>query len=136
MDEIQIRPLKLGWSTWVRQARGLVIPRGGNIHEIVRAVSLWAKDVDAWATALPQDERKDAVDLLKAETDMLWAIVDPPPVKYTPNDDDRLEFRNRYYEALMLLNVAERHHFPEVGSARREMTLLESYATTKRDWLP
>lgn len=130
---IVIPPLTISWSTWRALAR---IPKPQNdLESILRDVSAWQKRVDAWIGSLTERQKHDLLQLAMAEIDILYAAAD------TPKDsafleDERLDFRTRFYELVPLVATCERLNVPDVQRVRQYLNGLESYVTERMEWLP
>jgi hypothetical protein len=95
----------------------------------------WKKETTSYLSSLTANQKEDVISLLMADAEMLIAAVDPPHSEYKPSEDDRLDFRQRYYEALPLLVIVEELGFPKASAARSYFNDVESFAA-KKDWLP
>lgn len=136
---MNLRPLKWHWGEWTERFRRLEAQRRDILPEdvsgLITTISAWDHEMRKYLVNLSDDEKKDVIDLLVAETDMLFQTADPPD-GYKPTEDDRLDFRVRFYEALPLLVLAERLNFPKADVARRCFRDLEMWVIEKRGWLP
>jgi hypothetical protein len=144
MTEIKLRPITWHWLEWKTRHDALhkdIMQKAhgpANALRVIQAVEDWTRETGEWLKTLPPEKQDDVVSLLTAEGEMLWETADPSHEgsKYVPSEDERLDFRERYYCALPLLTFAERYDFPRVAAVRRLFNDLESWVTQKRGWLP
>jgi hypothetical protein len=149
-DMIQLQPLRWHWQDWVTRhralhtlchARPLPICARNPAIALLEVISLWTAETNAWLSSLDDGQRRDVIDLIMAECDMLWQVVDPAahtPSGYFPDPptaDDRTDFRDRFYTVQPLVVLVAQLNFPHVERAQRALADLDKFATDK-EWLP
>lgn len=131
---IVLQPLTIKWADWRAIGRP-ALSKPYSSQSILREVSTWLVRVDAWVNALTEQQKHDLMQLGMAEIDMLYCAVDAP--KDSPYaEDERLDFRTRFYDLQLLVNS-----FTRLGVINAEHVLsmfrgLEDYATERKGWLP
>jgi hypothetical protein len=132
---ISIPPLTVKWADWRAHARRPVITEHA-AETIMRDMSIWQRRVDTWIKSLNEQQQHDLMQLAMAEIDMLWCIFDTPKNSEF-YEDDRLDFRTRFYELMPLVNTAVRLGVKDTARVKLALADLENYATYNReDWLP
>lgn len=151
MDEIVIRPLQFSWQfEWLPRARSCY-PRmreamkeaaGGERNEAIAAaaaIGLWQKETAAWLASLSAEKKEDVIQLLFAECEMLWEVIDPGYAgasKPQFGGEEWSDFRERFYEGRPLAYlVSSIDEFERRDAALSVWRGLEAYAEEK-SWLP
>jgi len=135
VSEFKLRPLTIKWSDWTIRMRALPRPiRPYDAQVILRDVSAWQKRIDEWILSLPGDQIRDLIQLADAEIDMLFASLDRMSPEFM--EDDRLEFRTRFYELQPLIATVTRLALPGYEWVTDMLCSLEAYAKERTDWLP
>ena len=146
MNQRVVRPVRWKYSEWIARCRDLDARRrrmpkiGSDCQPLIQVVSEWAQEVEKDYSALDLDRQWDIVNLLKTELETLWELIDPITKQSknypkSPTERDRLEFRERWFDATTLLVIIIRLGFPNVGALKREADALEAFATRRRKWL-
>lgn len=143
--ELTIHPLQFRWAEWLTRSRDcdarvkiVTLVSINQAHAIVRVISEWQAEVDAWLSTFSAEKREDVVSLCNAELDMLWEIIDPgyqgvPKPKL--GGDEFTDFRERFYEGLPLAIAVQRLKFPQADTLLSAWKRLEDFAEQK-GWLP
>ena len=136
---LQLQPIEFSWGNeWLPRVRrshqlAAVLLKQNDPKGAARALGTWQNEVDAWLTSLSEKKKRDVVELLTAEADLLFISIDLTDA--STNSDEASDFRERYYDAIPLLNAAVRLDLPHIASASRTFDSLATYAQ-KRGWLP
>src|SRR5688572_19515575 len=112
---IEIRPLEFSWIfEWqplrerhqaeLRQA----IANDGPIAACAVA-GRQERELNKWIHGLSDNKKRDVIDLLNAEHDLLYELIDPSGQPLPPIGSYQFsEFRQRYYDAVTLLRAVTR----------------------------
>jgi hypothetical protein len=144
-SEIKLDPITFSWSTeWLPRIRNCrhrmmatLKTTPPNPADCARVGGVWQQEIDDWLKGFDELKRRSVIDLLFAETDMLFETIDP---SHGPRPDsgssEFSDFRERWYDALPLAFAVERvWGFDRAAEVRRRFQDLEAYAE-RRGWLP
>ena len=115
---LNISPIVFKWHTWTERCRqqtqeALEVLKNRGAVAGCQLIDRQRADNVRWIQSLTETEKRDVIDLLLAEADMLFDLMHPSGMK---RDEERsTEFRERFYEALTLTNIAR--HADLLGSS-------------------
>lgn len=131
------------WLEWTERLSKLNDSMKGlrDAQSLIRAVSAWTQDTDAWIADFTSEQKQGVIDLVQLKIDLLFQILNPPTVntlrrpRFT--QQQRLDFRMQYYEIVTLVATLERTKIVgENSQLRTSLNALTRWASNHTNWLP